>query len=377
MFRSLSTFWQRISDGIEVQLLWAQFHREARASFAMYSKEVDSRLPEGHSRWARFLEVSRILFWAIILKLSPARRVLLLLSCFILAIPLFTFRYQGLTFWGGAGLLILLALELADRVMMKRDLEIAREIQNWMMPSTAPAVAGVDIAFESRAANTVGGDYYDVLLRSPDTARDSNTPERLLFIVADVAGKSVPAALLMATLQASVRALAGLPISLLELIERLNQYVCTQNAGGHRFSTAFAAELEAAAGRLTYVNAGHNWPVLRRAGGAVERLEIGGLPLGIMPLARYQCGMTSLAAGDVLLIFSDGLIEAENDNQQEFGEPGMLAQLDKASGKSAADILAHLMRSVDSFVGPARQHDDITCMVVRVSGGSGRAGVRT
>src|SRR5882724_5185793 len=129
MVHSLRTFWQRISDGIEVQRLWAQFNREARASYDMYSKEVDSRLPERHSRWPRFLEVGRILFWAMISKLSPARRVLLLLSLFVLAIPLFTFRYQGLTFWGGAGLLILLALELADRVMMKRDLEIAREIQ--------------------------------------------------------------------------------------------------------------------------------------------------------------------------------------------------------------------------------------------------------
>src|SRR3954447_23225860 len=113
-----------------------------------------------------------------VLKLSPGRRVLLLLSVLVLAGPLFTFRYQGLTFWGGAGLLILLALELADRVMMKRDLEIAREIQNFMMPTTPPAVPGVDIAFESRAANSVGGDYYDVFFRSPDLERGSTGPER-------------------------------------------------------------------------------------------------------------------------------------------------------------------------------------------------------
>jgi sigma-B regulation protein RsbU (phosphoserine phosphatase) len=367
MVDSLRSFWQRISDGIEVQLLWTQFTREAGDSYAVYSKEVDSRLPEGHSRWARFLEVVRILFWAMILKLSPARRVLLLLSVFILAIPLLTFRYQGLIFWGGVGLLILLALELADRVMMKRDLEIASEIQNWMMPATPPAVPGVDIAFQSRAANTVGGDYYDVFFRSGDSVQGSAGSERLLLIVADVAGKSVPAALLMATLQASLRALAGLPISLLELVERLNQYACIQNVGGRRFSTAFVAELEPADGRLTYVNAGHNWPVLRRAGGTLERLEIGGLPLGLMPLARYQCGSTSLAADDVLLVFSDGLAEAEDDNEQEFGEPRMLALMDDSCGKSAADTLAQLLQSLDSFVGPVRQHDDITCMVVRMS----------
>jgi sigma-B regulation protein RsbU (phosphoserine phosphatase) len=338
MVHSLRTFWQRISDGIEVQHLWAQFHRETRASYALYSTEVDSRLPAGHARRARFVEVGRILFWAMISKLSPGRRILFLLSLIVLAVPILTFGYQGLTFWGGAGLLFLLALELADRVMMKRDLEIAREIQNWMMPGAPPAIPGVDIAFESRAANTVGGDYYDVVVRSP---------ERLLFIVADVAGKSVPAALLMATLQASLRALAGLPISLREVVERLNRYVCTQNVGGARFSTAFVAELEPAAGRLTYVNAGHNWPVLRRADGSLERLEIGGLPLGIMPSAPYQCGSTTLTAGDMLLIFSDGLIEAEDDHQREFGEPGMLALMKNPGGPGAAGVLAQLLRSVD------------------------------
>src|SRR4051794_8041059 len=272
MANSLRTFWQRISDGIEVQQLWMDFHREARASYAIYAKDVDSRLRERQSRWARFLEVSHILFWAMVLKLSPGRRVLLLLSVLVLTVPLFTFRYQGLTFWGGTGLLILLALELADRVLMKRDLEIAREIQTWLMPAIPPAVPGADIAFESRAANTVGGDYYDVLFRAPDSARVSSAPERLLFKVADVAGKSVPAALLMATLQASLRTLAGLPISLLEVVERLNRYVCAQNVSGSRFSTAFVAELEPGDGRLTYVNAGHNWPVLRRADLTFERL---------------------------------------------------------------------------------------------------------
>jgi len=170
----------------------------------------------------------------------------------------------------------------------------------------------------------------------------------------------------MATLQASLRTLAGLPISLLELVERLNRYVCAQNVSGSRFSTAFVAELEPGNGRLTYVNAGHNWPVLRRADLKVERLETGGLPLGIMSSAQYQCGSTNLVAGDVLVIFSDGLIEAEDDNQQEFGEPAMLAAIDDTCRRSAVDVLAQLLRSVDSFVGPARQHDDITCMVVRI-----------
>ena len=139
----------------------------------------------------------------------------------------------------------------------------------------------------------------------------------------------------------------------------------TQNLGGHRFTTAFLAELEPATGRLTYVNAGQNWPMLRRASGAIERLEIGGLPLGIRPHARYECGNTSLGASDLLLIFTDGLVEAEDEKEQEFGELRMLGLINAAFGKSAADVLHQLMASVDAFVGLARQHDDITCMVLR------------
>jgi phosphoserine phosphatase RsbU/P len=377
MADALRTFWRRISDGIEMQRLWAQFHAEARASYELYSKEVQWTPREGESRRRRLLRVIRGLFWSMTMKLSPARRVLLLIALVFLALPSLSFRYgdaeiqtQSLAFWGGVGLLILLALELADRVMMKRDLEIAREIQSWLMPAAPPVVPGVDMAFASRPANTVAGDYYDAFLRQ--TARASEPqpvaperPERLLLVVADVVGKSVPAALLMATLQASLRTLAGLPTSLLELVGRLNQYVCAQNLGGRRFTTAFVGELEPATGRLTYVNAGHNWPVLRRASGAIERLEAGGLPLGIKPDARYECGNTSLAASDLLVIFTDGLIEAEDEKEQEYGEARMLGIINAASGKSAAAVLNQLMASVDGFAGLVRQHDDITCLVLR------------
>ena len=369
MANPVQTFWRRVSDGIEIQQLWAQFHAEARASYRLYSEEIQNTPQQGGPRPLRII---RRLFWAMMMKLSPGRRVLFLIALLCLASSSCSFRYeqnevqmQGLAFLGGIALLILLALELADRVMMKRDLEIAREIQNWLMPAAPPVVPGVDIAFASRPANTVAGDYYDAFFRPAAGDSERTAPERLLLVVADVVGKSVPAALLMATLQASLRTLAELPTSLQELVERLNQYVCAQNVGGLRFTTAFLAELEPATGRLTYVNAGHNWPVLRRSSGAIERLEIGGLPLGIMAEARYECGTTSLAASDLLLIFTDGLVEAEDQKEQEFGELRMLGILNAAFGKSAADVLHQLMASVDAFVGLARPHDDITCMVLR------------
>jgi phosphoserine phosphatase RsbU/P len=365
--KRLKTFWQRVTEGIEMQQLWAQFRADARASYKLYAEDVEWARSEGESRWRRFWRVVRGLFWAMMMKLSPGRRVLFLISLGFLFFPAFSFgndtteiSTQGLSFLGGVGLLVLLALELSDRVTMKRDLEIAREIQSWLMPTEAPEVPGVDIAFATRPANTVAGDYYDAFFRP---AAPQQSP-RLLLVVADVAGKSIPAALLMATLQASLRTLAALPGSLLELVGRLNEYACAQNQGGSRFTTAFLAELEPATGRLTWVNAGHNWPVLRHVSGQIERLETGGWPLGFAKSARYECGETILAANDVLLIFTDGLVEAENDREEEYGEPRMLETLSQAQG-SAREVLKRLMSSADAFVGLTRQHDDITCLVLR------------
>ena len=347
------TFWQRVTDGVEIQQLWAEFHADARASYKLYAADVDWSTVEGESRWKSFWRGCRALFWAMMLKLSPGRRVLFLISLSLLVFPGFSFRrgdtefrLDNLAVFGGIGLTVLLALELSDRVTMKRDLEIAREIQGWLMPAEAPAAPGVDVAFATRAANTVAGDYYDAFFR-PATPDQS---ARLLLVVADVAGKSIPAALLMATLQASLRTLAALPGSLLELVARLNEYACAQNPGGHRFTTAFVAELEPATRQLTYVNAGHNWPVLRHASGSIERLETGGIPLGIAPGARYECGNTTLAAQDLLLIFTDGVVEAENDREEEYGEHRMLGLLSAALG-SAGEVVKQLMSSVDAFVG--------------------------
>jgi len=300
-----------------------------------------------------------------IMKLSPGRRVLLLFALVLLLLPGIRIVRNDQEidtgdahFFAGVVLVILLALELSDRVTMKRDLEIAREIQSWLMPSEAPIVPGVDIAFASRPANTVAGDYYDTFFRPNG---------RLLIVVADVAGKSVPAALLTATLQASLRTLAALPGSLPELVGRVNRYACEQSLQGRRFTTAFVAELEPTSGAMTYVNAGHNWPVLRHASGAIERLEAGGLPLGINAALPYQCGAATLASGDLLLIFTDGLVEAENDRAEEYGEERMLAVLQTLRSGTAADALRRIMSSADAFVGLTRQHDDITCLVLRMT----------
>jgi sigma-B regulation protein RsbU (phosphoserine phosphatase) len=300
------------------------------------------------------------------MKLTPARRVLLLLSLLLIVLGRFHFRggeveiLFSLAPYGIVGLVLLLAMELADRVTMKRDLEIAREIQRWLVPEQPPQVEGAELAFATRPANTVAGDYYDAFFR----AAPSGQPPKLLLTVADVAGKSVPAALLMATLQASLQALAAANTSLLELVSGLNRYACEHSLGGMRFTTGFFAEFEPAVRALAFVNAGHNAPILRRASGAVERLEAGGLPLGIESGAAYQSGSAVLAPGDVLVIFTDGLVEAFNDRGEEFGEARLLEALRDAPLGSAREIQLHLLLRVDRFVGSTRQHDDITSLVL-------------
>ena len=363
MVAKLRDFWLRISDGIAIQQLWQQFQADARSSYDLYAKDAGAGQAEGASGPRRVWRIARGIFWAMMLKLSPGRRVLLLAALAILFFPdirtggdRFVIDTSGFKFWGGAILLVLLALELADRVSMKRDLEIAREIQSWLMPSAAPQVPGLDIAFATRPANTVAGDYYDAFFRPNGN---------LLIAVADVAGKSIPAALLTATLQASLRTLAAQPGSLTELVDRVNRYACQQNLGGQRFTTAFLAELEPATGALTYINAGHNWPMLRRTSGAIERFEAGGLPLGILATRSYHSGTTELRPGDLLLIFTDGIIEAEDGQEREYGEERLLDLMRGLGEPGAKDAVHRLMSSVDAFVGLARQHDDITCLVVK------------
>ena len=352
-----------MTEGLALSELWNQFLSEARAGYSFYTADVDWAPSKEQCRWRRLLKISQALFWAMILKLSPARRVLLLVSL-LLVIGERASPDSNRPPLGAFGLLILLAMELADRVAMKRDLEIAREIQNWLVPAEPPSIAGIDIAFTTQPANTVAGDYYDAFFRPPNSA--GHPSNKLLLVVADVAGKGIPAALLMGTFQAALRTLAEEPVALPELVGRLNARACDNSSGGRRFTTAFVAELDTSTGALSYVNAGHSPPLLRRASGQLERLEPGGLPLGIRAESSYEFGATTLRKGDVLLVYTDGVVEAEDAHGQEYGDRRLAGWLQAAPAASAADHLERLMSSVAAFVGRTRQHDDITCLVLRV-----------
>jgi serine phosphatase RsbU (regulator of sigma subunit) len=366
-------FWQRVTDGRKLDELWGQFKSEAVAGYGLYSSDVDWKsIEQEKSKFKRILRSAWALFQAMLMKLSPARRILLLV-----AVILFVFHPDmrsgkgeidlDFTWLAATILFVLLALELGDRVTMKRDLEIAREIQQWLVPSEPPQIPGVDIAFATRPQNTVAGDYYDAFLRPLFSAESKPS---LLLVVADVAGKSVPAALLMATFQSGLRALSATPASLDEIVTGLDRYARAHSLEGRRFTTAFLAELDPETRIIRYVNAGHNDPILRRASGQIERLSTGGPPFGL-PLftdseVAYPSATVQLQPGDILFIFTDGVAEAVNEKGEEFGESRIVPAITSQSNATAASVLNRVMADVNAFVGYARQHDDITALVLRV-----------
>lgn len=371
--RRIEHFWDRVTEGMQVSELWQQFRTDARSSYRLYSKDVDSTRVAGTTRIKHFFNMVAQFFWAIIEKLTPARRVLLLVALVLVLMPGGDATWQSRSgevrvyaldthFYGGLLMFALLILEVGDRVVMKRDLQIAKEIQSWLLPATAPAVPGLEIAFSTKPANTVAGDYYDVF------PRPCCEPERPTFLlaIADVAGKSIPAAMLMATFQASLKTLSTTPGTLLELVERMNRYACTNSQNGRRFTTAFIAEYDPATRLLTYVNAGHNNPILRRRNGNMERLSTGGMPLGIMDVAPYASDTVTLQSGDWLAIFTDGMVEAENNAQEEYGEIRFLTMINAGVMLSPEMMLNSIMVDVARFTGDAPQHDDETCMLLKV-----------
>jgi serine phosphatase RsbU (regulator of sigma subunit) len=367
---SVGRFWLRVTEGMQVNELWGQFRSDARTSYRLYSQEVDTERDAGVAGHHHFFSIAKQVFWAFLEKLSPAKRILLLLAVVLMFFPGSEWHWKtghsdiavstpDLRLWGGLLMFALLMMEVGDRVVMKRDLQIAKEIQAWLLPAQAPVVPGLEIAFATRPANTVAGDYYDVFARPGSEGRS------YLMAVADVAGKSVPAAMLMATFQASLKTLSDTPGTLTELVARMNRYACSNSQNGRRFTTAFIAEYEPAARRLTYVNAGHNEPIVLRKSGAAERLSVGGMPLGIMDGAPYQSGEVTLEAGDWLVAFTDGVVEAENPAQQQYGEERFLVMLRWGAQMTPQGLLDAILADVARFAGNAAQHDDITCVLVK------------
>lgn len=273
-------------------------------------------------------------------------------------------------------LIATLAEEAASRAKLERELEIAREVQQRLFPQKFPEVAGVEMAAHCRPAQAVGGDYYDIIAMRDDSGMEAHaggttSRDRLGIAIGDISGKGISAALLMASLRASLRSqtLDGGGRDLGVKMANVNTLLY-EASDINRYATFFFAELDCESRRLHYVNAGHNAPVvLRKEGGAwrIFRLEDGGPVVGLLANAIYEEQTLDLLPSDILLAFTDGISEAMNGAQEEWGEDRMIAETQAHGDLNAAELLQQLFRAADAFAAGAPQHDDMTLLVMRLS----------
>jgi sigma-B regulation protein RsbU (phosphoserine phosphatase) len=341
--------------------------KDLREASRFYARGIDYAPYESLPWFKRYPAKGLKTFIALAKRLSPPRRV-----AFAIAIILFLFALIRLiVFFASLGppgedsgigffivsfavLFILLFMELRDKLDLKGDLEIAREIQAGLVPAGEFRQNGISINSYMRPANTVGGDYYDIIDLSE---------ERVGIVIGDVSGKGMPAALLMALMQGSLRTLISAGLRGPELISKLNVYLCA-NTPLDRLITLFYGEMNTSTGELRYVNAGHNSPVLVRSNRQLDRLQATAMVLGVDRNVAFEAKTVGLNPGDRLLLYTDGISEAFNANEEEYGEARLTAFLQAQSQISSRDLIDRLVSDVLAFCEPAKPHDDMTLMFI-------------
>jgi phosphoserine phosphatase RsbU/P len=376
--------WTRdIARDVTAEDLQRLFTHDTRDAYRFFSRGLDEEAVARHPWWQRVPLRVRQLFIAFTLKLSPARRSLYLISLVVALIGILKLYRQwgridvpfGTPFfhvtvfapqWADGTLALLVAiilvnllllLEVAERLSLKGELEVAREIQLAMLPTGTYTAGDAEICGITRPANTVGGDFYDVLPLVDD-------PEgRVIVTIGDVAGKGSPAALLMALLLAVLRTLTDERLEARALMTRLNRQIC-RHTPGSRFITLFYGVYTPATGALTYVNAGQNPPLLRRADGAIERLGGTGIALGMFESSAYEAAETHVRPGDMLLMYSDGITEAENPAGEPFEESGLERFVAERGQDHPASLAPAILRAVEAHARDSRFTDDLTVLIL-------------
>jgi hypothetical protein len=286
------------------------------------------------------------------LKLTPARRLML-----GIAVLLFFAGMDGALMPTAAGflaLLFILMLELKDKLLAQDELAAGRAVQFALMPERSPNLPGWTSWVYSRPANDVGGDLVDHLRLSED---------RLFVTVGDVAGKGLPAALFMARLQATLRALASDTSEMSALGERVNA-IFYRDGLRERFASVLHLDVRANDGHLSVLNAGHFPPIVVRASGRLESLPHGGPALGMIRDATYEVHSLSLEPGDAVVVYTDGVTEARDEMGTFFGEERFRRTLSSSAGSRAAVVGRNIVESVERFVGEARPTDDLSLVVL-------------
>jgi len=365
-------------SGRDVQRL---FTHDTRDAYNFFRRGLDEEGFAAQPWWKRLPLRFRQVFVAFTLKLPPARRALYIAAIAIALLGLVQL-FRGITgvpvpfgtpffrvvlplpVWADgtlaimAGFLLvnlLVLLEVADRLSLKGELEVAREIQLAMLPRGTYAAADVEVAGQTRPANTVGGDFYDVLPLADG---------RIILALGDVAGKGSPAALLMALLLAVLRTLVEERLEPAELVRRLNVQIA-RHSPASRFITLFYAVYDPLTGALAYVNAGQNPPLLRRGRGRFERLHATGVALGMFEGSTYEQAVTPLDSGDLLVLYSDGITEAEDPEGRPLEEAGLELLIERHVLAPPAELGARVIAGVEAHAREPRFADDLTILVLR------------
>lgn len=245
--------------------------------------------------------------------------------------------------------------ETLDKKKLEKELELAADIQRRLLPASIPTAAQYEVAANTRPARHVGGDYYDAIAHGDG---------RITYCVADVSGKGIAASLLMSNFQASLRSFLSSGVALAETVTRMNGLMHASTAA-NKYVTAIFAQLNPASSQWSIVNAGHNDGVILRAGGAVERLKAAGLAVGLLPGRTYAESSWVLGPGDVLALYSDGVTEANDPDENEFEIERLIEVLRQNATRPAAEIVTAIYEAVDAFAATAPQYDDITVMILK------------
>lgn len=328
--------------------------RDLRDLYEFYVDEPTRLRLSRVGRFRRWLWQAAWLFRSLLAHLSPVRRLLL-----VIALALFVWgrTSQGSdTTWelplSILILLLVLMLELKDKLLARDELEVGRSIQLSLLPDRSPELTGWDIWLYSVPANDVGGDLVDYL---------EVEPGRLAVFLGDVAGKGLGAALLMAKLQATLRALVLPESSMAEGIARLNRIFCRDGIEG-RFATLVQLEFRESTGEVRIVNAGHMPPLVAGPTG-VQQSEPVSLPIGIEPEESFHAQSLALEEGSTLIVFSDGVSETMNEEGTFFGEDRIRELVAHGRGRTARELGEEILRAVDEFRGERRLDDDLSLVV--------------
>ncbi len=351
------------SAGVRLRDLPGLWRRDWHRAYAILTRDhAEEEEPRGwFSRtWYR----GKTLFLELSYKLSPPRRLLFAI-CLILALlglrtdevevggeSVEVWEYVGMLVASIVGLVFLLLLELADRVVVRDELEVARQLQRDLLPKEPPAATGYDFCFSYKSANTVGGDYFDFLRLDGD---------RLALVSADASGHGIASGLVMAIANSTLKLAADIDPAPAAVAGMMNRALA-RTGGPRAFLTLFYGLLELETGALEYVCAGHPFPLLRRSDGRIERLGTGSFPLGLRTEIELRSAQTRMLSGDALALYTDGIPEAVDEDGTAFGFDRLEEAV--AAGGSASEIHDRVMADLNAFEADDALRDDRSLVVV-------------